>query len=114
MSEQDPLDMILREDQPPEFGAELDERIIRSYRAHFAAGMATARTRWWNLRLSIPIPVLLAALGLFVALLIWFRSSPTPNSRTLGPGVVTQINEGGFQPLPDGQARVVEVRESIK
>ena len=113
MTEPDPLSALLRESKAPEPGLELDERVLRSYRSVFPAVRRTAWNRFLSWRVSMPVPVLIAA-AVIVALIFWFRSGPAPATPTLAPDVVTQLNVSGFQPLPNGEARVVSAKEDLK
>ena len=63
-----------------------------------------------NARIGIPVPVLLAAAAA-LALFLFFRPASTPSAPPQTPGVLTQLNVSGFQPMPDGAARVVPVKE---
>lgn len=115
MSERDPMRDLLREWTPPEPSAEFDERVAQAYRA--AIPRADRRPVWrrfWGARISVPAPVLLAAMAVVVALFLWFRptamQAPAPAMDV--PGVLTQLNVTGFQPLPNGAARVVDIKET--
>jgi hypothetical protein len=63
------------------------------------------------------VPVLLAAAAL-VALFLWLRPTPAPSAPAapgdVPPGVLTQLNVSGFQPLPNGEARIVEAADRGK
>jgi hypothetical protein len=116
MNQRDPMRELLREWQSPEPGAELDERVTEAYRAAFP--LVKSRPAWRRLlgaKISIPVPVLLAAVAL-VALFLWLRPSRAPSApaaaRNTAPAVLTQLNGSGFQPLPNGEARVVAVKET--
>ncbi len=106
MNELDPLRPLLREWQAPEPGAAMDARIAAAWHA------ARPRSRWrrlWTARISIPVPVLTALLLVIVALLIALR--PTPRAVPPEPGYVTRLGAAGFEPLPEGAARVVRTTE---
>jgi hypothetical protein len=106
MSEMDPLRAVLREWEAPEPPAALDARVRAGFRA---AVMPSAWGRIWSARVSVPVPVLAAAvLVLAVAWLVEFRPA-APASHP--PGVVTRLETTGFQPLPDGIARVEEIKQ---
>jgi hypothetical protein len=112
MIETDPLSSLLREWKAPEPAPGLDQRIVDAYRT--ARPDAERRTpAWWGFwkaRVSVPVPVLVAAMVVF-ALLIWFRPkpvSPPPDSAN----VVTRLSAAGYQPLPNGEARIVQIKET--
>jgi hypothetical protein len=106
MSEVDPLRPVLREWQTPEPSAELDQRVLAGFRA---ASAPNPWTRFWSARVSIPMPVLAAAiLMLAVAWLIERRPAAPVTSP---PSLVTRFDATGFQPLPEGAARVMPVED---
>lgn len=117
MNQRDPIGELLREWHSPEPAAELDERVALAYRAEFPLGRGPAPfwRRLLGARISIPVPVLLAAAAL-VALFLWLRPAPAPSAPAAAgntaPAVLTQLNGSGFQPLPNGEARVVSVKEA--
>lgn len=112
MIEPDSLNQLLREWQQPAVDPNIDQRVLSAYREtmqmrkpeHFW-------TRFWNTRLSVPVPVLLAAM-IALALLLWFRTTPAPTALPAAGDVVTTLNATGFQPLPNGDARIVTVKET--
>lgn len=110
MKENDSLDSLLREWKSPEPAAELDRRIISAYRS--AMGGAPIWSRFWTMRVAVPAPVLVAAVLAICALLLWLRPTTAQPSGT--SGALTRINVTGFQPLPDGKARVVPAMEVRK
>jgi anti-sigma-K factor RskA len=111
MKDPDPLDALLRKEwKSPEPSAELDRRVTAAYR------FAVRRSMWrgfWTLRVSIPAPALVIAAAAIIALLFWLRPAATPLPAEPS-GVVTQLNASGFQPLPNGEARVVPAVEIVK
>ncbi len=115
MRDPDPLHALLREWRAPEPSPELDQRVASAYREAVGQGARPRPSIWagfWRARISIPAPVL--ALGILVAVaatLLWFRGSSTPKPLTVSPNVVAQLNATGFQPLPNGRARVLSVTE---
>ena len=112
MKEPESLDTLLREWKAPEPAAELDRRVLSAYRS--AARPAWRGLRWrslWTLRISVPVPVLLAAAVVVFALFFWLRPTPAPAASPETSGVVTRLNASGFQPLPNGEARVMPVAE---
>jgi hypothetical protein len=113
MKEHDPLDALLREWKSPEPAAELDERVKFAYRSAMDSPRSSppAWRRFWMLRVSIPAPVLLAAAVAIFALIFWLRPQPAAPESS---GVVTRLNASGFQPLPNGQARVIPAMEIHK
>ncbi len=112
MNEKDPLRPLLHEWEAPEPSAALEARI----RAGYSAGWRpTLWERLWSFRVSIPVPVLAAAVLLIVAG-FWLerRSVPSRNSFPVAPaagGYMTRLEAVGFQPLPDGEIRVIRSGE---
>ena len=107
MTENDPLNAVLREWQAPEPSAALDQRVRAGFRA---LQPAPRWSRFWSARLSVPVPVLAAVLLLVgVVWLVEFRPAapPVPPRQ---PGVVTRLAATGFQPEPNGVALVQEVK----
>ena len=105
MNEFDPLRAVLREWQAPDPPEAMDARVRAGFRA-FAA--PSPWKRFWTARVSVPVPVLAAVvLLLAVAWAVEFRPAPRAEH---APGVVTMLEATGFQPLPDGIARVEEVK----
>jgi anti-sigma-K factor RskA len=114
VSELDPLDKLLRECEPPEPGAELDARVLSAYRAHLTQPESRGFwRRFWSLRVSVPAPALIAAAIALVAVFFWVRPAAQPATAE-APGAVTRLNASGFQPLPNGEARVVPAMEVRK
>lgn len=109
MKEQDPLQTLLREWEAPQPPPALDARVRAAYRE-------AVRPPWWRqlwtFRVSIPVPVLAAAL-LLVAVGVWIQTRSGPSSRPAAapPGYVTRLDSAGFQPLPDGATRVIRAGE---
>jgi hypothetical protein len=113
MTDHDPLDALLREWKPPEPRMELDENVVRAYRATLSEGRRLpAWRRFWDSRVSIPAPLLVAAMAAVVILLFWLRPAAVPARPSDTPGVVTRLNATGFEPLPNGEARIVSVKET--
>jgi hypothetical protein len=107
------LDALLREEwMSPEPSAELDGRVASAYRA--AVRPKTAWRGFWTMRVSVPAPALLVAAVAIVALLVWLRPEAAPSASPEPPGVVTRLNASGFQPLPNGEARIVSAVEIKK
>jgi len=118
MKEEDPLHSVLREWEAPVPSSALDARVRAAYRA------VHRPSRWrsiWSARVTIPVPVLAAALLLIVAgLWLQFRSGPSalqpapPPATIAAPdwGYATRIETAGFKPLPDGATRVI--RSGVK
>lgn len=103
MIENDPLQTVLREWRAPEPGAALDARVRAAY------GATHRRSPWqafWGARISVPAPALVV---IVLALFLQFRSAPAPVSPGADRGYVTRLDATGFQPLPNGAARVVPV-----
>ena len=104
--EDDSLKKVLDEWQAPEPGASLDGRMLAAYRAGYR------RSPWrafWGARVSVPAPALALVLILVLAVYLQFRSTPAPVAPRVDRGYVTRLEATGFQPLPDGAARVVAV-----
>jgi hypothetical protein len=70
--------------------------------------------RFWTLRVSVPAPALLAAAAAILALFFWLRPAPVTPASPEASGVVTHLNATGFQPLPNGEARIVPAMEVQK
>ena len=113
MNEQDPLRSLLHEWEAPEAPAALEARVRAAYRA---GRRPTIWERLWSIRVSIPAPVLAAAVLLIVAALWLERQSLLPQgpaANTPGGGAyMTRLEAAGFQPLPDGEIRVI--RSGVK
>jgi hypothetical protein len=111
MNERDPLDLILRDWEAPEPSPALDARIRAAYRA---ARPPTGWQRFWWMRVSIPVPVLAAALLLIAAGLWLFRWQPAVRPAPAAPpggSYMTRLETAGFQPLPNGAIRVIRSGE---
>ena len=108
MKEQDPLNTLLREWEAPEPRPALDARVRAAYRE-------AVRPPWWrklwSFRVSIPVPVLAAALLLVMVGLWLTRSAPPARPAAAPPGYVTRLESAGFRPLPDGATRVIRAGE---
>jgi hypothetical protein len=109
MKEQDPLHTLLREWEAPEAPPALDARVRDAYRA-------SVQPPWWrqmwSFRVSIPVPVLAAALLLaMVGVWLQTRSGPPVRPAAAPPGYVTRLESAGFQPLPEGATRVIRAGE---
>ena len=113
MTEHDPLRALLREWKSPEPEAKLDEKVVDAYRATVRNEQRrpTAWRRFWSAKISIPAPLLLAAMAV-AALFFWFYSTSAPRTPPDTAGVVTRLNATGFEPLPNGEARIVPVKET--
>jgi hypothetical protein len=112
MREPDPLDIILREEwKSPEPAAALDQRVMAAWRS---TANPSAWMRFWTLRFSVPAPVLVAAMLAIIALFVWLRPAPGTPVPAERDGVVTRLNLSGFQPLPNGEARVIPAVEIRK
>jgi hypothetical protein len=108
MTERDPLNTLLREWKAPEPAPGMDRRVVEAYRA---TRTPPAWRGFWKMRISIPVPILLAAMVVF-ALLLWFRSKPAQDVPSSAGDVVTHLNATGFEPLPNGEARIVAIKET--
>ena len=104
MKEQDPLQSLLREWEAPEPPPAMDARVRAAYRA---ARRGSWLERLWTFRVSIPVPVLAAVL-LLLAVGVWIERRSSPPVPPAAPsGYITRLESAGFQPLPDGQVRVI-------
>ncbi len=114
MMENDPshdsLKGLLREWQAPEPPAALDSRVRAAYRKAYRPSPWRV---FWATRVSVPAPALAVAAILFFALFLQFRSNPAPVAPQVDRGYVTRLETTGFQPLPNGAARIVAV-EGVK
>jgi RNA polymerase sigma-70 factor (ECF subfamily) len=112
MREPDSLDALLREEwKSPEPSVALDNRVTNAYRT---AVRPSAWRQFWRFRVSIPAPLLLAAGFAALGLFLWLRPAPVPASSPRAGSVVTQLNATGFQPLPNGEARIIPTAEVRK
>ena len=109
MREPDPLDVVLRAEwKSPEPTAAFDQRVTAAYRS---AAHPSAWLRFWRLRFSVPAPALVAAMLAIFALFLWLRPAPGTPVPAETAGAVTRLNASGFQPLPNGEARVIPAVE---
>lgn len=100
----DPLKPLLEEWKAPEPPAALDARVRAVFRN---SRRAPWWERIWSFRISIPVPVLAVVL-LLAAAGIWIERRSTPSVRPAAPpGYITRLESAGFQPLPDGEVRVI-------
>jgi hypothetical protein len=119
MNEPDPLDTLLREWKAPAPAPEMDHRITEAYRGTFRNKRhdASGWRGFWSARISVPVPVLLAAM-VAIAVFVWYRSSVSSSAPSSAArdatGVVTRVDATGFQPLPNGDARIVPVKEILR
>jgi hypothetical protein len=119
MKEPDSLDDLLHEWKLPEPTPGLDRRVISEYRSAVRpAGIFPQGWRqFWTMRVSVPAPALVVVAIAAVALFIWLRPAAAPAASTPAretPGAVTQLSANGFQPLPNGEARVIPAAEISK
>ena len=106
MMENDPLQTVLHEWKAPEPTAAFDAQVRSAYRAAFKRSLWQA---FWAARISVPVPAVAALVVIVFALFLQFRSVPAPVSPAADRGYVTRLDATGFQPLPNGAARVVAV-----
>lgn len=106
MMETDPLKNVLRDWQAPEPPDELVARVRAAYRAEYRPSPWKV---FWMTRVSVPAPALAVLAILIMALFLQFRSAPTPVAPRVDRGYITRMEATGFQPLPNGAARVVSV-----
>lgn len=112
MNEKDPLRSLLHEWEAPEPSSALDARVRAAYRAR---RRPTLWERLWSFRVSIPAPVLAAALLVAAGLWLEWRSVPPQRPAPVAPAAgayMTRLEAAGFQPLPDGEIRVI--RSGVK
>jgi len=111
MIERDPLDELLRELKSPEPPPGMDHFVVETYRASFPPSKLRTQAWWrfWEMRVSVPVPVLLAA-AIVIVVLFWYRSTTPPSAAAGTTGIVTSLNSTGFQPLPNGEARIITVK----
>lgn len=107
--EDDKLRAVLREWEAPEPNPAMDARVRAAWRgAHRPAWKSI-----WTARISIPVPVLAALLLVAALLLMKFGvARPTEVAPSGSGNFVTQGNASGFQPVPNGEARVITVKEA--
>ena len=103
--EDDSLRNLLREWKAPEAPPGMDARVRSAFRAAYPA---PPRWNFWSARVSLPVPVFAVLMLVMFALLLQFRSEP-PAVTPGGHAYVTQVDAEGFQPLPNGAARVVQL-----
>ncbi len=113
MNEKDPLRSLLHEWEAPAPPASLDTRVRAAYRGW---RRSTFWRRLWAFRVSVPAPVLAAAV-LLIAAGLWIERRPVPPQRSapVAPaaiGYLTRLETAGFQPLPDGEVRII--RSGVK
>ena len=108
--EDDKLRGVLRAWEAPEPNPEMDARVRAAWRALHPPGWK----RIWTARVSVPVPVLAALLLLAAFLLVKFGATRRSTAETPSGhgGYVTQLNATGFQPVPNGEARVITVKEA--
>ncbi|HMF78596.1 MAG TPA: hypothetical protein VK604_23265 [Bryobacteraceae bacterium] len=112
MIDPDSLDALLRETwKAPEPTAALEQRMTSAYRS---AVRPSVWWRFWKFRVSVPAPVLVAAMLTIFALFFWLRPAAAPAVPTEAASVVTRLNASGFQPLPNGEVRVIPALEIKK
>jgi hypothetical protein len=107
--EDDKLRAVLREWEAPAPSPAMDARVRAAWRgAHRPAWKSI-----WTARVSIPVPVLAALLLVAAFLLMKFSvARPTEVAPSHTGGFVTQGDASGFQPVPNGEARVITVKEA--
>ena len=103
------MDALLREWRAPDPPEALDHRVLAGYRSVKPSDRGFSWRRLWTMRVTVPAPALLAAALAVFALFLWLRPAPAPAPQT--PNAVTRLNITGFQPLPNGEARVVPAVE---
>lgn len=109
MTEDDKLRAVLREWEAPEPGSAMDMRV----RAAWRASHPPLWKRIWTARVSVPVPVF--AVLLLLAAFLWMKfgaGQSHSEAPTEAAGYVTRLNASGFQPVPNGEARVITVKET--
>jgi hypothetical protein len=116
MTEPDSLDNLLREWKSPEPAAELDQRVTSAYRSAVRPPRFSPRVwrQFWTMRVSVPAPALVAAAFALITLFLWLRPPAVPATSAKTSDAVTQLNASGYQPLPNGEARVIPAVEVQK
>lgn len=116
MKEPDSLESLLREWKAPDPAAELDREVVTAYRSAVRQPSPPPLSwrRFWAMRVTVPAPALLAAALLIVGVFLWLRPPSAPPAQPGASDVVTSLNARGFQPLPNGEARVIPAMESNK
>lgn len=101
------LQELLREWKAPDPNAALDERV----RARFRQLNPSFWRRIWTMRISIPVPAM-AAILLLAAAVLWLGPRPSPpHAAAPVRDYGNKVQSAGFEPLPDGAARVIEMKE---
>jgi hypothetical protein len=109
--EDDELQALLRTQwKAPEPNIAMDWRIISAYKS---VRPPSAWARFWMVRISVPAPVLIAVIVAIIGLFVWIRPGANPVMAPL-PTLTTRVNAIGFEPLPDGEVRVVKASEVRK
>lgn len=103
--EDDRLRALLEEWRAPEPPAEMDGRV----RATFRAAHPPVWRSIWTARITVPVPVLAALVLIVLTLLVALRPAP-PGAPTMSR-YVTRLSATGFQPVPNGEARIVKIGE---
>ena len=106
MMENDPLKNVLRDWHAPEPPDALAARLRTAYREQYRPSPWKV---FWLTRVSVPAPALAVFAIVILALFLQFRSTPAPVAPRVDRGYVTRMEATGFQPLPNGAARVVSV-----
>jgi len=107
--EDDELRGILREWEAPEPSPAMDAKVHAAWRGAYPSFWK----RVWTARVSIPVPVLAALLMIAALLLLKFGMvRPIEVAPAAAGGYVTQGSAAGFQPVPNGEARVITVQEA--
>ncbi|HJZ95190.1 MAG TPA: hypothetical protein VKE70_01710 [Candidatus Solibacter sp.] len=105
MKDHEQLHDVLREWKAPEPTAAMDAKVLEA----FHAARPPLWKSLWTWRISVPAPALAALVLLWIVWFVEFRPAPAPVSPRVDTGYVTRLDVNGFQPLPNGAARVVSV-----
>jgi len=110
MNDHDSLHDMLREWKAPEPPAALETRLRAAYREkHRRWTWHRSWSALWKTRISVPVPALAALVLLALAWILEVRPVPAPAAPRADRGYLTRLDDSGFQPLPNGAARVVPV-----
>jgi hypothetical protein len=102
MMEDDKLRATLREWEAPDPNPAMDARVQAAWRDSHPG----LWKRIWTARVSIPVPVLAALLLIAAFLVVKLGLMSAPAIR-----YASRPDSTGFQPVPNGEARVITVKE---
>ena len=111
MKESDPLKSILHEWEAPAPPSSLDTTVRARYRSLHPPSVWR---RMWTARVTVPVPViagLLLIIGLWMQFWPRLATAPAGPEPPTSPAYITRIDSVGFQPLPDGEIRIIRSGE---